>query len=521
MAPTMAAKAFTKLSQELSNMIYDDVFPKRIVPALFLWHISQPQTRKRKCQHYHPNPNTVKKLPAITQVSEDALDFFHTWHQQVNMPVMTCYFHPERIQHGIVDFERYAAPVWFSWRNDVLSLAELANSSREFVDWVLAVEDGPGKLLNDKRVAVALDHQLLNTELYVRDNPSEDEQEKQQIAQKLLRRAGHHEEWIYTVGHAKVPLPREDPRAKSHFHEEEQTTLVDVDDQKTIDWLISHIKTYNQYGEEQRGVLKSMYGAARDLCAYSLKSDGKLKKAFGEDAFLDVESIKSNHRRQVRQAWLAANNCVDPRIADQFLRKRGWYYPEVDEPFASTPTPAHPDMHPNVKECLDRMPKKIRYCIRVELFHPGQWTLNPKEDEAEFNEGKAEVEEEAEVQDPLFYPDSTAEMEPDERGQIDRKRMFQKQRARRQKSSKREAKKRSNRGDKDRMVEPSLKMQQAFIRIQFRNDCEEFISRHFLGDGEYVSRERLWKPNAPSATHKPGNSRNQDEIDYAWYVARN
>lgn len=499
------------LPQEIKNKIYDSTLPMRVVPILFNWLISKELTKKQKRRTYHPDTNTVKKLPTLAHTFNDAKDYFHLWHEEVNIPVGTYRFTEMEPPYTVVGNNEYAAPVWFSRRTDVLSLSEMTGCPQEDLDWILGTENGPAKLLDDNRVRICFDRNFLGRTWHVlRTAPSPQEQEL--VAHQLLKRVAHHDEWIYVVGEGRVPLPRT-PEAKRRFADGQETALVEVDDQDTIDWLFKCCEPFDnapsplQLTQHLRHYSESVLGWPKEI------QQG------------EISDKLDRNRHRVEQAWLEANDCFHPRgpiawTEDAGPLENGRFLPDKIWDLED----------PTAKEFVAKMPK-IKFCIRAELFHPDQWELSPGEDEAETEKAQDSTTEEEqesaaeEAHDPWF---STLSVDIDGEGAISRKKTSKQQMDRRQKSRKREVQKRQNGGKKDFTTEKQLdKLQRLCLEKYNRGMCEQMMSSRYLDGAEYVSRERVWKPNAPPFWAANKNWRSVDvadvaiefDVDVNWYLA--
>lgn len=444
----MAPISFSDLPQELKNEIYDSAIPMRLVPAMFRWRIFRPQSTKHRRQRYHPNPNSTKRLPAVAKAFDDAREYFLLWHQAVNTPVKT-YRHVGGAT--LVENEWYDAPVWFSWRSDVLSLSELAECNPEEFEWVLDIENGPAKLLDDKRCAIAFNRDFVQCQGDLRRGNNFQMRTRYRIVKSLLQRVADHKEWIFIVGKVTVQL-RQDQETRRRFPKDQDIFLVDVDDQETIDWLLSNSGSHEQDDAPLLNGCGTFLGSGRDLWVYSLRGQRKLWRRWG--ITLDAEVTKAEDGRCARQAWLEAMNAFQPLGPIEWHSVLGIPGQTEDDLF-QYPVKIWDEKNPFAQKCVEQMPK-VKYRIKVEVIHEDQWDLLPlkrKTDPKGTEPEDDEVEEPAaeEVQKPLFYPDSdgTPGTNLDEWGAVDPKKTAREQRQRKQKSQKREAEKRRKRGRQD------------------------------------------------------------------------
>lgn len=500
--------------QEIKDLIYDATMPSRFVPIVFHWVIHKELSKKQRRHAYHPDSNTVKKLPALAHAFNDAKDYFHMWHEKLDLPVMTYYFQKTVLAHRAVSREAFIAPVWFSRRKDVLSLSELAGLTRNDIDRILGVPDGPVKLLDDNKVRVAFNRTFLGRAKPYLDGNLDPQEQKLEI-HELLKRVAHRDEWIYIVGEGKVPLPRT-PEAIRRFSEGQETALVEVEDQDTIDWLFECCKPFDDPANPL-----PIAACLRKYSESALGWPQEIQQG-------EISDRLERNRHRIEQAWLEANDCFHPQGPITWTEEDG---PVEDVRFLADKIW---DLeHPIAEEFVAKMPK-IQFCIRAELYHPDQWELSPGGYGAETEKSQQSTTEEKqepaseEVHDPWC---STLGVDVDEEGAMSRKKTSKNQMDRRQKSRKREVQKRQNGGKHDPTKEKqSRKLWRKCWERLLRRWREHAASTLFLNETEYVTRERVWKPNAPpywaydqdwrSLVGAANANQNAEvDVDVEWYLA--
>lgn len=402
---------FFMLPKEIRDEIYEQSMPMRVMPSLLHWIARGPLSRKQLREPYHPNGDT--RLPAIANAFQDSRDYFLHTRQQVNILGKAFLFKNSRhvgYQTPVSKVYKPVVPMYFSWRSDVLSLCELAKCKEEELDQILGMKDGIATLLDDERVSIAFDRNLL-----VRDrasiNAEEDGNWKSRAVRKLLHRVSNRKEWTYIVGAGRIPLPRTE-EARKRFSVDQKTALVDCDDEDTMEWLLQCCDVF----ETQNHIKDALH-------QYSPKRRKDFQDKYDRDVM------------RVQQAWLESNDCFDPQGPVRWTNRLG------QETGENTKDWDRED--PIVKEWVGKMPA-VKYCVRLELFHPDQWEPSPIDNQAEAEEAH----------------ESTDQQEH-------RKRI--------------------------RLQE----CERLHRRIVKRGDCELYMRIMVLGQKEYVTRDRVWRPNAP------------------------